>query len=621
VRSRPISLVLCILGVLLCVGPGTAVAQEPGTELAPTVVVLDASGSMTGADPTGGTKMDAARRAVHSFIDAAPDGAPVGLAAYGTSTGNSEAERAQGCQDVTVVSPVAPLDRAGLGAAVDRLTPRGYTPIGRALQVAAEELPQEGSRSIVLVSDGVDTCSPPPPCDVVRTLAGQGVDLVVHAVGFGVDAEARAQLSCIAQATGGTYTDAPDASALQRVLPRVAGSALRNYQPAGTPIAGAATVEAAPVAAPGQHLDTIGQHEQRYYAVDVPEGATAYFSATVSLPRLSGVGILDDFNSLQLRTYGERGEDCHEFTSEQAADSSSGEALTVASTWTGATEPKTGSGSADRCRGGGRYTFALTWDRVSAGVPERLPVELLVGVEPPVADAGPVAVLPEPVFVQRQGPARPVVGGGSFNVAGALDGSGSYTDTVQRGEFLFYRVQLGWGQGLAYRVRFGETPGTGLRNLSPASTTVYAPSREEIATANMVYTGSELVLPTTDPALTTAPVRYNNRTADDISVRTQSVAGTYYIAVQLGPTAEDPEAAGPVPITLDVTVSGDEEPGPRYAQANAPFGERTPVEGQNVRAPATRTVIAPAGWVAIGAAALVLIGLVGAAVARRRRGA
>jgi Ca-activated chloride channel homolog len=615
--------VLCTLGVLLSVWitAGVADAQEPRTELAPTMVVLDASGSMTGVDPTGGTKMDAAKRAVHTFLDAAPDGAPVGLAAYGTATGNSDAERAQGCQDVTVVSPVGPLDRAGIGTAVDRLTPRGYTPIGRALQVAAEQLPQEGPRSIVLVSDGVDTCSPPQPCDVVRTLAGQGVDLVVHAVGFGVDAEARAQLSCIAQATGGTYTDAPDADALRRVLPRVTGSALRNYQPAGTPITGAATVEAAPVAAPGQHLDTIGQHEQRFYSVDVPEGATAYFSATVSFPRLPGVSSTDDFNTLQLRTYGESGEDCHEFTSDQAVDSSSGAALTVATTWTGATEPKKGSGAGDRCRGGGRYTFALTWDRVSAGVPERLPVELLVGVEPPVADAGPVAVLPPPAFVEPQGPARPVAGGGSFNVAGALDGSGSYSDTVQRGEFVFYRVQLDWGQGLAYRVHFRDTPGTGLRNLSPASTTVYAPSREEISRANLVYTGSELVLPSTDPALTTAPVRYSNRTADDISARTQSVAGTYYIAVQLGPTAQDPEAAGPVPITLDVTVSGDKEPGPRYAQVNAPFGDGAPAEVPVAQAPATRTVIAPAGWVAIGAGALVVIGLVVAIVARRRRGA
>jgi Ca-activated chloride channel family protein len=623
VSSPLLTRLLCALGALLgvVVAPAVAHAQEPGAEFAPTMVVLDASGSMTGTDPAGGTKMDAARSAVHAFLDAAPDAAPVGLAAYGTSTGNSDAERAQGCQDVSVVSPVGPLDRDRIGAAVDGLTPRGYTPIGRALQVAAQELPQEGPRSIVLVSDGVDTCAPPPPCEVVRTLAGQGVDLVVHAVGFGVDGEARAELSCIAQATGGTYTDAPDASALQRVLPRVTGSALRNYQPAGSPITGAPAVAEAPVAAPGQHLDTIGQREQRHYAVDVPEGATAYFSATVSFPRVPGVDILDDFNSLQLRTYGEAGEDCHEFESEQASDSSAGQALTVATTWTGATEPDTGSESGDRCRGAGRYTFALTWDRVSAGVPERLPVELLVAVEPAATDPGPAAVLPAPEFAEPQGPPQPVVGGGSFNVAAALDGSGTYTDTVQRGEFVFYRVALDWGQGLAYRVRLGETPGRGLANLSPVSTTVYAPSREEIDNDFTSYNGSEQVLPANDPALTTAPVRYLNRTADDLDVRTQSMAGTYYIAVHVGPTREDPDAAAPVPIRLDVTVAGDPEPGPRYDPSAPPPAADAPVAAPEAQAAPTSTVVSPAGWVAAGAAAVVVLGLVVAVVVRRRRDA
>src|SRR5690606_4133996 len=132
---------------------------------------------------------------------------------YGTSTGNSDAERAQGCQDVTVLQPPQALDRGALTDAVDRVTPRGFTPIGRSLEVAAEALPQRGPRSIVLVSDGEDTCAPPEPCEVVQALAGQGLDLVVHTVGFGVDDATRAQLACIAQATGGTYSDAPDADA------------------------------------------------------------------------------------------------------------------------------------------------------------------------------------------------------------------------------------------------------------------------------------------------------------------------------------------------------------------------------------------------------------------------
>ena len=636
--ARPTRIAIAALaGVLLAVLPLTGANAQDGqsrTELAPTMVVLDASGSMTGPDPDGGSKMDAAKRAVRALVETAPDGAPVGLAVYGTSTGNSAADRERGCQDVTVLSPPGPVDKAGLAAAVDALTPRGYTPIGRSLQVAAEQLPQEGPRSLVLVSDGEDTCAPPEPCDVVRTLVGQGVDLVVHTVGFGVDDTARAQLACIAQATGGTYTDAPDAAALQRVLPRVTATALRNYEPTGTPITGTPTFDTAPAAAPGQHLDTIGQHEKRYYAVDVPAGATAYFSAAVSFPRVRDVNVLDDLNTLQLRTYGDGGEDCHVFQAEQTTRSSDGAALTVATTWDGATKEDTGSASGDRCKGGGRYYFALEWDRVSAGVPARLPVELLVGVEPAVTDSGPVAVLPAAEFVEPAGAPRPVVGGGSFAVAGTLDGSGSYTDVLRRSEFVFYRVRLDWGQGLAYRVRFGATPGTGLENLSPVSTSMYTPTREEIEQDNMVYTGPDLTLPTNSPALTTVPVRYGNRAADVVGSRTQSVAGWYYISVQVGAPSEDNGAAAPVPVQLDVSVTGTPEAGPQYAFASAearqagPFGEgKVPAAAapQAETAPSaagtatSSTLISPLGWAAIGAAGALVASLVVALALRRRR--
>jgi Ca-activated chloride channel family protein len=606
------------------------------SELAPTMLVLDASGSMLGADPAGGTKMDAAKRAVRTLVDATPNGASVGLAAYGTSTSNSDAERDRGCQDVTVLNEPGPIDKAAMGAAVDRLTPSGFTPIGRALQVAAEALPQEGPRSIVLVSDGEDTCAPPEPCEVVRTLAGQGVDLVVHTVGFGVDDVARAQLSCVAQATGGTYTDAPDADALQRTLPRVTTTAMRNYEPSGTPITGTPTSEAAPDAVPGQHLDTIGQYEKRYYAVDVPEGATAYFSATVSIPLLQNLSknAPDFANALSLRTYGEAGEDCNAFEFQQTSDSSGGAALTVATTWDGATEQKTGSsGAGDRCRGGGRYTFALEWFAVSESVPARLPVELLVGIEPAVTDAGPEAALPAAELAEPTGDPRLVVGGGSFNVASTLDGSGSYSDVLRRGEFVFYRVRLDWGQGLAYRVRFGETPGTSLANVSPVWTRVYAPTREEIDWDFASYTGPEQVLPSNERAIATVPARYSNRASDNTEAQSQSTAGWYYISVQVSPTVQDPGAAAPLPVRLDVSVTGSPEEGPRYAfsspeaERSGLFGEnRTPVAAQppaaqppGVGNAASSTALSPAGWVAIAVAAVLVVALVVVGLVVRRR--
>lgn len=577
-------------------------------QYAPTMLVLDASGSMKGA------KMDAAKSAVHTFVDSVPAPAQVGLEVYGTHTGSSDAEKAAGCQDVQVLQPPQQVDKSALNAAVDGITPSGYTPIGVALTKAAETLPKDGPRSIVLVSDGLDTCAPPDPCEVAKKLSEQGTQIVMHTIGYGVDDKSRAQLTCIAQATGGTYSDAPDGKALEKVLPRVTSVALRNYEPAGKQITGTPDWQHAPVAEAGQYLDTIGQKETRYYALDVPQGATSYFSGTLSFPRLAGISTLDDFNTLQLRVYGENGEDCYVFQTEQATNSSDGVALTISKRLDKAT------GEKGKCSGGGRYYFAITWDRVSSGVPERLPIELLFGVEPATTDPGPVAVLPKTSFVEPATAAQPVTGGGSFNVAGALPGSGNYTDTLQRGEYVFYRVHLDWGQGLAYKVRFGETAGRGLDNLSGVTTTLYSPYRDQIQAEYSSYTGSESLIPQ-EKAIATVPVRYGNRNADVVSARSQSIAGTYYIAVKVGPTTEE-GADQPVPVTLELTVAGTEEPGPTYAAATGPgiFGAET-----TTQPPVSEAQVQPAsssnGWIlAIVFGGLVLLAAIsgGFLLSRRR---
>lgn len=631
------------VGVICCtVSPaGSAAQEEPASvQYAPTMLVLDASGSMKAQDPAGGTKIAAAKRALHSVVDVLPRDARLGLLAYGTSTGSSDAERAEGCRDVSVVQQLGPTDKRAMNTSIDGITPRGYTPIGKALRVAAGHLPQEGPRSIVLVSDGKDTCAPPGPCDVARELDGRGVDLVVHTVGFGVEQGARAQLSCVAQTTGGTYTEAPDAGSLEQALPRVTATAMRNYEPAGTPIRGASEYDTAPVAAPGQHLDTIGQNKKRYYAVDIPDGATAYFSATTSFPRARGVDAADDFNSLNLEVYGADGQDCNEYESSQITNSSDGKALTVAHIWRGATEEKTGDTDDDRCRGGGRYYFAVTWDRISAGAPARLPVELLVGVEPSVLDAGPAPASAEVTFTEPTAEPVAVTGGGSFNVAGTLPGSGSYSDVLRRGEFVFYRVRLAWGQGLAYRVQFGESPGRGLDNLSRNETTLYSPFRKELEWESFSYDGDADTLPSGGGSLATVPIRYSNRTVDAADVRGESVAGWYYIAVALSPTREEPAAAAPVPVRIDLTVTGTEEPGPRYAYASpqrrdaGTFGENGPpralpadngesMSGRQRTAVVTEQAadgaISTVGWVVIAGGGVLLVAVPAVMLLIRRR--
>ena len=615
------ALVAAAVGVIgLVPGALPALAQqtpEPsGTEYAPTMLVLDASGSMLAADPSGGTKMDAARNAVRNFVTAAPDAAKVGLTAYGTGTGNSDAEKVAGCQDVKVLHPADTIDKPALTAATDQIVPRGYTPIGASLRAAAAALPQEGPRSIVLVSDGLDTCAPPDPCDIARELSAQGNEIVMHAIGFGVDDPSRAQLTCIAQATGGTYTDAADGRILEQVLPRVSAAALRTYAATGTPITGTPEYRDAPVATPGQYVDVLGPEQPQYYAVDVPAGATAYFTGTVSFPRVYGTGHSN--NSLQMKVYGADGQDCHAFESDASTGSSDGVSLTVGSVWAGAAEPETGSYSTDKCKGGGRYYFTLEWASVADDAPAELPLEVSIGLEPGVADPGAAAEATPVTYSAPQGAPAPVVGGGSFNVAADLPGSGRYSDTLQRGEYVFYRVRLDWGQGLAYRVRFGESPLRGVENLSNIRTTLYTPYRVELDSDFSSYNGTENILPGNKPALATVPVRYANREVSDADIANQALAGWYYIAVKLSPTLDGERTAGPVPIELEIDVTGDPEPGPSYRDGAAD----DPVFGENVKPRSVEAGdaqpagvdadagISPLVWVAVVVGVIVLAGVV-----------
>ncbi|MEV6389018.1 vWA domain-containing protein [Nocardia xishanensis] len=333
-RYRTLTAALTVAALAFLPTTLSAVAYaEPG-QYAPTMLILDASGSMQRPDQ-GATMMDSAKQAVRTFVESAPAEAKVGLTTYGTGTSNDEADKAAGCRDVQILRQPNTIDKPALTSAVDGIQARGWTPMGTALRQAADALPSSGPRSIVLVSDGDDTCAPPDPCDVAKELKQKGVDLVVHSIGFAVDDKARAQLTCMAQATGGSYTDAADGDALKRILPRVSSAALRNYQATGTPITGTDGYQTAPVAKPGQYLDTIGQHEKRFYAVDVPSGATAYFTGIVSFPRTTGVSVTDDMGVLELRVYGRDGTDCNVRERELETSASDGVAITVSSTFEG----------------------------------------------------------------------------------------------------------------------------------------------------------------------------------------------------------------------------------------------------------------------------------------------
>ncbi len=193
-----------LLVLLLLTSP--LVAEEADSDL---ILILDASNSMWG-QIDGTNKIVIAREAVGGLIDSLPDDANVGLIAYG--------HRREGdCDDIEVLSDVGPVDKEGLKETINSINPRGRTPITASINAAIEIAAERDGSSIVLISDGLETCDLD-PCAAVRTARSEGVPFILHVVGFDVSGEDTSQLECAAQAGGGLYLAADDAPQLGEAL-------------------------------------------------------------------------------------------------------------------------------------------------------------------------------------------------------------------------------------------------------------------------------------------------------------------------------------------------------------------------------------------------------------------
>lgn len=216
-----------------------------------TALIMDASGSMWAPDASGTTtRMEAAKQAAIQLVDGLPTEQELALLTYGTGTGNSDAEKAAGCEDVKTLVPLGGTKQEVTNQ-ISGLVASGYTPIGKSLLEAEKEVSGSGASHIVLISDGIDTCAPPPVTDIAREIRDRNPDLTIDVVGLDVDSETRSQLQGIADAGGGTYSDAGDATSLLDKLTAGAPeseSAATETDTTVTPstISGAATAADAP---------------------------------------------------------------------------------------------------------------------------------------------------------------------------------------------------------------------------------------------------------------------------------------------------------------------------------------------------------------------------------------
>ncbi|MFF3927957.1 VWA domain-containing protein [Streptomyces hirsutus] len=264
--------------------PSAAVAGEPTGQDAPQVdLVLDVSGSMRTRDIDGQSRMAAAKQAFNEVLDATPEEVELGIRTLGANYPGDD--KKEGCKDTAQLYPVGPLDRTEAKTAVATLNPTGWTPIGPALLKAAGDFKDgNGSKRIVLISDGEDTCAPLDPCEVAREIAAKGIGLTIDTLGLVPNAKLSRQLSCIAEATGGTYTSVQHQDEL---TDRVNELVDRAAEPVVTPVAteGAASCAKAPTLESGLYTDREEFGQQRWYRVDVLPGQELRASVSVAADR------------------------------------------------------------------------------------------------------------------------------------------------------------------------------------------------------------------------------------------------------------------------------------------------------------------------------------------------
>ncbi|MCT2589187.1 VWA domain-containing protein [Streptomyces sp. N2-109] len=527
------------------------------------VMVLDSSGSMADGDGAGSTRIAAARKAVGTVVDSLPDGYPTGLRVYG-------ADKARGCDDTRLAKPVEALDREGIKQAVAEVEPKGDTPIGLSLRKAGEDLPKTpdgaiGRRSILLVSDGEDTCGTPEPCEVAAQLGGQGIDLRIDAIGFQVGGKARKELQCIAEAGHGSYYDAPDAKALARQLQRAAQLSADGYRFEGEQITGGDAADQAEEIAPGQYLDTIGPGETRWYSAPLDSASTAGFSATAVPQPGVPVGSLDGLE-VKLTGPGEYtptcGQDRARFGQDEGAFPLPAAASRIPSEDGGA-----------GCDEAGTYRFSVTRHSEASSDQGRWPLELRHSVEEPLKKGvTPAQSQPEYGAGGKEaelptGAPEDIEGGTGFNDAKEI-GKGVYRDKLLPAQTRWYKVPVGWGQQLRYDAEFANEPtlDDGAGEFSFVRTAAYSPSRAPLSssefTQQKLYTGEPTAV-----SLGSVPVSWTNRYEIAGSVTPVHRDGDYYIAVTLGADAVEIAENTAIGVVLRVDVKGREKTGPQH---NAP---------------------------------------------------
>jgi hypothetical protein len=181
-------------------------------------LLFDCSASMS-TTIDGERKIDIAKDFVDHYLNEI-GGLNIALRLYG--------HRNEGCTDTELVLPFGS-PKSAINTAVQKMEPVGMTPIEYSLRQAVGDLSSSSDNTIVLISDGEETCAGD-PCQAVEELSGSRNNFVLYAIGLDISDAGEAQLQCMADSADGAYYKAQNAEELYDAFDDIAKVEWPSYE-------------------------------------------------------------------------------------------------------------------------------------------------------------------------------------------------------------------------------------------------------------------------------------------------------------------------------------------------------------------------------------------------------
>jgi Ca-activated chloride channel family protein len=170
---------------------------QANEESPPAMIVLDTSNSMWG-EVDNVDKINHAKDSIKQLLKTWPESHAIGIMGF---AGKKKSE----CRQIKMLYPLSPLDLEKTQQAIEDVMPKGHSPIHYSLEKAQSILEETNGGSILLVSDGTETCEEVVLCDIVKKIPSS---IQINTLFLGKDSsnsQPAKSMQCIADSTGGKF--------------------------------------------------------------------------------------------------------------------------------------------------------------------------------------------------------------------------------------------------------------------------------------------------------------------------------------------------------------------------------------------------------------------------------